>query len=79
MADVTTEQIADAMYEMIKEGMGKKKYKALDLQKAMIERLGVDKKACKLAIRALVDNGRCVYTYFGGSFIEIPHTEGAAN
>ena len=79
MADMTTEQLADAMYEMIKEGMGKKKYKALDLQKAMIERHGVDKKDCKLAIRALVDTGRCVYTYFGGSFIEIPHQEGAAN
>ncbi len=22
--------------------------------------------------------GRCVYTYFGGSFVEIPHEEGAA-
>jgi len=79
MAEMTTEQIADAMYEMIKEGMGKKKYKATDLQKAMTERFGVDKGACKLAIRALVDNGRCVYTYFGGSYIEIPHQEGAAN
>lgn len=72
MADVTTEQIADAMYEMIKEARGMKKYKAPDLTKAMIEKLGVDKKQCKLAIRSLVDSGRCVYTYFGGSYIEIP-------
>ena len=79
MADITTDQIADAMYEMIKEGMGKKKYKAMDLQKAMIGRFDVDKSACKLAIRSLIDNGRCVYTYFGGSFIEIPHEEGASN
>ena len=78
MADVSTEALADAMYKMIEDAQGMKKYKAIDLQKAMIERFGVDKKACKLAIRALVDNGRCVYTYFGGSYIEIPHEEGAA-
>ena len=36
------------------------------------------KKLCKAAIRTLMDSGRCVYTYFGGSFIEIPHQEGAA-
>ena len=79
MAEVSTEEIANAMYEMIKVGMGKKKYKAIDLQKAMNERFGVDKKACKLAIRELIDGGRCVYTYFGGSYIELPHREGAEN
>jgi len=79
MAEVTTEQLADAMYEMIKEAMGMKKYKAMDLEKAMKERFGVDKQACKAAIRTLMDSGRCVYTYFGGSYIEIPHKEGAEN
>ncbi|OPZ15821.1 MAG: hypothetical protein BWZ10_01651 [candidate division BRC1 bacterium ADurb.BinA364] len=77
---VTSEQVADFMYDMIKEYMGKKKFKAGDLQKAAIEKFGdeCDKATCKGAIRLLVDNGRCVYTYFGGSFIEIPHEEGAA-
>jgi len=78
---VTVDQIADAMYEMVKEYFGRKKFKASDLTKAMIEKFGedqVDKKACKLAIRQLTDSGRCVYTYFGGSYIEIPHKEGAA-
>ena len=79
MAEPSTEEIAEAMYAMIEQDMGKKKYKALDLQKEMKARLGADKKACKLAIRSLVDTGRCVYTYFGGSYIEIPHKEGAAN
>jgi len=27
---------------------------------------------CKAAIRTLMDSGKCVYTYFGGSFIEMP-------
>ena len=78
---VTTEQVADAMYEMVKEVQGKKKLKAMDLTKAMIHKYGedgCDKKMCKAAIRSLIDSDRCVYTYFGGSYIELPHEEGAA-
>jgi hypothetical protein len=77
---VTQEQVADAMYAMVKEYQGKKKFKASDLTKAMIQKFGedqCDKKLCKSAIRTLMDSGRCVYTYFGGSFIEVPHEEGA--
>lgn len=76
-ADVN--QVADAMFEMVKEYAGKKKFKAGDLVKAMIEKFGeaeCDKQLCKAAIRALMDSGRCVYTYFGGSFIELPQKEG---
>jgi hypothetical protein len=77
---VTKEQVADAMYELVKQYQGKKKFKALDLTHAMQEKFGdeCDKKLCKLAIRSLMDSGRCVYTYFGGSYIEVPHEEGAA-
>jgi hypothetical protein len=76
----STEEIADAMFDMVKRDTGTKKYKPADLTKAMIARFGdeVDKKACKDAIRQLVDGGRLVYTYFGGSFLEFPHKEGAA-
>ena len=76
---VTPEEIAEAMYEMVEEYQGKKQLKAGDLIKAMIQRFAedeVDKKQCKLAIRKLMDSGRCVYTYFGGSFIELPPEEG---
>ena len=78
---MTVEEVADAMFEMVKEYQGKKKFKAADLTKAMIKKFGeeeVDKKLCKAAIRTLMDSGKCVYTYFGGSFIEIPREEGAA-
>ena len=78
---VTPETVADAMYELVAEYQGKKKFKPSDLTKAMIEKYGqegCDKKLCKAAIRTLMDSGRCVYTYFGGSFIEVPHEEGAA-
>ena len=77
----SVEEIADAMYAMVKDAFGVKKLKPMDLTKAMIGMYGddVDKKTCKAAIRQLVESGRCVYTYFGGSYIEIPHRESAAN
>jgi hypothetical protein len=77
----TPEAVADAMFEMVKEYQGKKKFKAGDLTKAMIEKFGeaeCNKDLCKAAIRLLMDSERCVYTYFGGSYIELPHKEGAA-
>jgi|GEM_PF-125694 len=79
---VSIETIVEAMYRLIKEGQGLKKYKATDLQKEMIEKFGperCDKDSCKKAIRELIESERCVYTYFGGSFIEMPHREAAAN
>jgi hypothetical protein len=78
----TTDEIADAMFKLVEEAQGLKKLKATDLRKAVIEIFGddeVDKKACKLAIKQLIDSGRCVYTYFGGSYIELPHREASAN
>ena len=79
---VPVEEVANAMYKMVKDSMGQKKWKATDLTKAVVELFGeekCDKKLAKLAIRELMDSGRCVCTYFGGSFIEIPHKEGAEN
>jgi hypothetical protein len=78
---VSVDQVADAMYELVAQYQGKKKFKASDLTKEMIAKYGedqCDKKLCKLAIRQLTDSGRAVYTYFGGSYIEVPHKEGAA-
>jgi len=78
----TVEEVAEAMYKMVADAQGQKKLKPMDLTKAMVqlyESEGVDKKMCKQAIKELINSGRCVYTYFGGSFIELPHKEGAAN
>jgi hypothetical protein len=77
----TADEVAEAMFKLVEEAQGLKKLKAMDLIKAMIELFGdeVDKKLCKAAIKELINSGRCVYTYFGGSFIEIPHREAAAN
>lgn len=77
----TVEEIADAMYKMVAESQGVKKLKPGDLTKLMMQQYPdeVDKKTCKAAIKELVNSGKCVYTYFGGSFLELPHREGAAN
>ncbi len=79
--DISVEQIADEMFKMVDETYGKKNLKAGDLTKTMIKKYGdkVDKKLCKKAIRSLIETGRCVYSYFGGSYI-IPagKEEGAA-
>jgi hypothetical protein len=59
---------------------GSKKYKPTDLTKAAKEQWpDLDRKTPKEAIKQLVDGGRLVYTYFGGTYLEIPHREGAAN
>jgi hypothetical protein len=74
----TSDEVADAMYKLVEEARGLKKLKPMDLTKGMIRLYGdeVDKKLCKLAIKQLVDSGRCIYTYFGGSYVEIPEEEG---
>ncbi len=77
----SADEVADAMFQLVEQAHGIKKLKAMDLTKSMLELFGdeVDKKLCKKAIKELINSGRCVYTYFGGSYIEIPHKEAASN
>ena len=75
MAEVTIDQIADAMYDLVKSTYGKKNLKPMDVSKAMIDEFGddaVDKKMCKQALRKLIDSGRCTYKYAGGSYVTLP-------
>ena len=75
---VSVETIAEAMYAMVVECAGKKNLKAGDLTKAMIAKFGeqaCSKEDCKHAIRILIDSGRCIYSYLGGSYIQLPVKE----
>jgi hypothetical protein len=74
MTRVSTEIVADAMYALVKEYHGKRQLKPLDLTKAMLERFGddCDKALCKEAIKLLIDDERCTYSYQGGSYIVLP-------
>ena len=76
---VSTEALADEMFALISEYAGKRNLKAGDLTKEMIARHGeaASKDDCKLAIRSLIESGRCVYSYLGGSYIQLPPKQGA--
>jgi hypothetical protein len=75
MAEVTIDQIADAMFELVQSTHGKKNLKPMDVTKEMIDQFGednVDKRMCKQALRILIDSGRCTYKYAGGSYVTLP-------
>jgi hypothetical protein len=75
---VGVEKIAEEMYALIVECAGKKNLKAGDLTKAMAAKFGeaaCSKEQCKQAIRLLIDSGRCIYSYLGGSYIQLPVKE----
>ena len=76
---IAAETLADEMFALISEYAGKRNLKAGDLTKEMIARHGesnCSKEDCKHAIRLLMDSGRCVYSYLGGSYITLPPKEG---
>ena len=76
----TIDEVMDVMFKMVERDMGSKKYKPTDLTKAVKNQWpDIDRKTPKAAIKQLVDSGKLVYTYFGGTYLEIPHREGAAN
>ena len=76
---LSKEDLCNYIYDMVAKAQGKKNLKAMDVQRAVLkEHPDQSKNDIKFAIKDLIDGGRCVYTYFGGSFIEIPHEEGAA-
>jgi hypothetical protein len=80
MAAVPIEVLAEEMYQLLAECAGKKNLKAGDLTKEMIARHSeatISKDDCKKAIRILIDSGRCIYSYLGGSYIQLPPKEGA--
>ena len=73
--------VAEFMFELIKSSQGQKQFRPTELTKEAIAKFGAencDKKICKQALRELTDSGRCVYTFYGGSFVELPHKEGAS-
>ena len=78
---VPMDELQNEIFKMVQEDMGKKQLKAKDITSAMIQKFGearCTKEACKEAIRTLIDSGKLVYGYFGGSSsIQVPHKEGA--
>jgi hypothetical protein len=81
MTDVTSvpiETLAEEMYRLVAHCAGKRNLKPGDLAKELIAKHGAacSKDDCKKALRILTDSGRCVYSYLGGSYIQLPPEPG---
>ncbi|MBN2654320.1 MAG: hypothetical protein JXR79_04300 [Nitrospirae bacterium] len=69
------EELKKRIFELVEKSVGKKKLKSSDIQKIISADTGVARDYVKSALRNLVDDGTLIYTYFGGSFVEIPSKE----
>lgn len=69
------EELKKQVYELVEKSTGKKKLKQTDILKKLSADLNIPKDEVKAALRELVDAGTLIFTYFGGSFIEIPPKE----
>ena len=79
---IPREELAEAMYATVAESMGKRNLKPNELIRETIARYpagSCTKDDCKQALRLLIDAGRCVYAFYGESYVTLPHVEGAAN
>ncbi len=65
-------ELKQKIYDLVEKSMGKKKLKQSDIEKKISEEAGVTRQEVKEALRELIDEGKLIYTYFGGSFVEIP-------
>jgi hypothetical protein len=75
---VSIEELSEAMFVLVKSAAGSKRLRPTEVTKAMIERFGAErcnKEACKEAMKQLTTGGRLVYTFYDGSYIEMPSEE----
>ena len=72
---VQMNELCDAIYDLIKTTHGKKNLKPMDVTKEMIAKFGEDnvgKRDVKQALREMMDSGRLIYKYEGGSYVTLP-------
>ena len=77
---VSIETLAEEICQLVSDSAGKRNLKSGDLAKEMIAKHGpaCTKEDCKKALRILTDSGRCIYSYLGGTYIQLhpkPGTE----
>ncbi len=66
------EEVKQKIYALVEKSVGKKKLKSSDIQKTISAEAGISREEVKDALKDLIDDGKLIYTYFGGSFVEIP-------
>ncbi len=69
------EELKKIIYDLVEKSVGKKKYKPGDLFKKLAADHGVEKSEAKAALRELMDAGTLIYSYKGGSYVELPPKE----
>lgn len=69
------EEIKQKIYALVEKSVGRKKLKSSDIQKTISAEAGITREEVKDALKDLIDEGKLIYTYFGGSFVEIPPKE----
>ena len=69
--EMEKEELKKKIYELVEKSMGKKKLKGGDIKKTF-KAEGLPEDEIKEALKDLVDEGKLIYTYFGGSYVEIP-------
>ena len=81
MAEISVENIANEMYQILAEAAGKRNLNANDLIKLMVAKFGptCTKDECKKAIRQLIESGKCVYCFLGGvNYIQVAPKQASA-
>ncbi|MDA8091988.1 MAG: hypothetical protein M0Z52_11975 [Actinomycetota bacterium] len=70
------DELKDKIYAFVEAAKGKKKLKEKDIIKGVGEQTGVPGDEVKKAMREMIDIGRLMYSYGGGSSsVEIPSEE----
>jgi hypothetical protein len=75
---VSIQELSEAMFALVKSAVGSKRLRPTEVIKAMIERFGAErcnKEVCKEAMKQLTASGLLVYTFYDGSYIEMPSEE----
>lgn len=75
MTDETKHKIEEKIIGLVKEYAGKKRFKPVDIVKEMEKEFaaeGVSKEDIKGALKEIMDDGKLVYGYAGGSFLTLP-------
>ncbi len=76
--DIDIQTLAEDMYNFVAETDGVERYKPQDVFKVMTDKhkdKGVNKKACKAALKTLIESEKLVYNYLNGSctsLVELP-------
>jgi len=66
-------ELTQKIYDFVEKSTGKKKLKAHDIKKQFKDECS--EAEIKDALKDLMDEGKLIYTYFGGSYVEIPPKE----